>query len=75
MYRAVSRLSRGSRAWVYRGQRVVCRYVRVVWLRRIIGGDRDGSLLQGPDPISVAIVGQVLTRLAQPPGMPAQEDP
>ena len=44
-------------------------------LRRIIGGDRDASLLQGLDPVDTAIAGQVLTRLAQPPDTPAQEDP
>ena len=44
-------------------------------LRRIIGGDRDDSLLQGLDPIDTAITGQVLARLAQPPDTPAQEDP
>ena len=44
-------------------------------LRRIIGGDRDASLLEGLDPIDTAITGQVLARLAQPPDAPAQEDP
>ena len=44
-------------------------------LRRIIGGDRDDSLLEGLDPVDTAIAGQVLTRLAQPPDEPAQEDP
>jgi hypothetical protein len=44
-------------------------------LRRIISGDRDDSLLQGPDPVDTAIAGQVLARLAPPPDTPAQEDP
>ena len=44
-------------------------------LRRIIGGDRDASLLDGLDPVDTAITGQVLARLAQPPDTPAQEDP
>ena len=44
-------------------------------LRRIIGGDRDASLLQGLDPVDTAITGQVLARLAQSPDAPAQEDP
>jgi hypothetical protein len=44
-------------------------------LRRITGGDRDDSLLEGLDPVDTAITGQVLTRLAQPPDAPAQEDP
>ena len=44
-------------------------------LRRIIGGDRDASLLEGLDPVDTAITGQVLARLAQPPDTPAQEDP
>jgi hypothetical protein len=43
-------------------------------LRRIIGGDRDDSLLEGLDPVDTAIVGQVLARLAQPPETPAQEN-
>ena len=43
-------------------------------LRRIIGGDRDTSLLQGLDQIDTAITGQVLTRLAQPPDTPTQEN-
>ena len=44
-------------------------------LRRIIGGGRDASLLQGLDPVDTAITGQILSRLAQPPDTPAQEDP
>ena len=44
-------------------------------LRRIIGGDRDASLLQGLCPVDTAITGQVLARLAQPPDAPAQEAP
>ena len=44
-------------------------------LRRIIGGDRDASLLEGLDPVDTAITGQVLARLAPPPDAPAQEDP
>jgi tetratricopeptide (TPR) repeat protein len=44
-------------------------------LRRIIGGDRDSSLLQGLDPVDTAIADQVLARLAQPPDTPPQEDP
>jgi len=44
-------------------------------LRRIIGGDRDASLLDGLDPVDTGIAGQVLARLAQPPEAPAQEDP
>jgi hypothetical protein len=44
-------------------------------LRRIIGGDRDGSLPQSLDPIGTVITGRILTRLAQPPNGPAQEDP
>jgi tetratricopeptide (TPR) repeat protein len=44
-------------------------------LRRIIGGDRDASLLRGLDPADTAIASQVLARLAQPPDAPAQEDP
>jgi len=43
-------------------------------LRRVLGGDRDASLLDGLDSVDTAIAGQVLTRLAQPPGTPAQED-
>ena len=43
-------------------------------LRRIISGERDASLLEGLDPTDTAIVGQVLTGLAQPPDAPAQED-
>jgi tetratricopeptide (TPR) repeat protein len=46
----------------------------VTVLRRIISGDRGDSLLEGLDPIDTAIAGQVLTRLAQPPDAPAQED-
>ncbi len=42
-------------------------------LRRIIGGDRGDSLLDGLDPTDTAITGQVLTRLAchrtRPPGI------
>jgi hypothetical protein len=44
-------------------------------LRRIIGGDRDDSLLEGLDPVGTAMADQVLTRLAQPQDAPAQEDP
>ena len=44
-------------------------------LRRIIGGDRDASLLPGLDPVGTAITGQVLAQLAQPPDAPAHEDP
>jgi hypothetical protein len=44
-------------------------------LRRIIGGDRDATLLDGLDPVDIAIAGQVLARLTQPPDTPAQEDP
>jgi hypothetical protein len=44
-------------------------------LRRIIGGERDGSLLQGLDRVDTEITGQVLARLAPPPDAPAQEDP
>jgi len=44
-------------------------------LRRIISGDRDGSLLEGLNPTGTYIADQVLTRLAQPPDTPAQEDP
>ena len=40
-------------------------------LRRITGGERDASLLDGLDPVDTAITGQVLARLAAP----AQEDP
>jgi tetratricopeptide (TPR) repeat protein len=46
----------------------------VAVLRRIIGGDRDASLLQGLNPTDTEIVSQVLARLAQPPDAPAQED-
>jgi tetratricopeptide (TPR) repeat protein len=46
-----------------------------VVLRRIIGGDRAGSLLNGLDPVDTAIAGQVLTKLAQPPDAPAPEQP
>jgi hypothetical protein len=44
-------------------------------LRRITGGDRDASLLEGLDPVDTAITSQVLARLALPPDTPAQEDP
>ena len=44
-------------------------------LRRIIGGDRDASLLPGLNPVGTAVTGQVLAQLAQPPDAPAQEDP
>lgn len=44
-------------------------------VRRIIGGDRDSSLLDGLDPIDTAITSQVLTRLAQPTDTPTQEQP
>ena len=44
-------------------------------LRRIIGGDRDASLLPGLDPVGTAVTGQVLAQLAQPPDAPAHEDP
>jgi hypothetical protein len=44
-------------------------------LRRIIGGDRDDSLLQGLDQVDTAITDQIPTRLAQPPGTSAQENP
>ena len=46
----------------------------VAVLRRIIGGNRDASLLQGLNPTDTEIVSQVLARLAQPPDAPAQED-
>ena len=42
-------------------------------LRRIIGGDRDASLLPGLDPVRTAVTGQVLAQLAQPPDAPAHE--
>ena len=35
-------------------------------IRRIVGGDRDGRVLQDLDPIGTAVVGQIMTRLAQP---------
>ena len=44
-------------------------------LRRIIGGERADSLLEGLDLIDAVIAGQVLARLAQPPNAPAQEEP
>jgi tetratricopeptide (TPR) repeat protein len=44
-------------------------------LRRIIDGDRDGSLLDGLDPVDAAIASQVLTRLAQLPDTRAEERP
>jgi tetratricopeptide (TPR) repeat protein len=47
----------------------------VTVLRRIIGGGRDASLLEGLDPTDAAIAGQILAWLAQRPDTPAQEDP
>jgi hypothetical protein len=47
----------------------------VAVLRRIIGGERGDSLLDGLDAIDTAVAGQVLTRLARPPGAPAQQGP
>jgi hypothetical protein len=44
-------------------------------LRRIIGGERDASMLGGLDLVDTAITSQVLARLAQPPDAPAQEEP
>jgi hypothetical protein len=46
----------------------------VTVLRRIIGGDRDASLLQGLDSVGTEIAGCVLARLAQPSDTPTQED-
>ena len=46
----------------------------VAVLRRIIGGDRNDTLLEGLDPVDTAIATQVLSRLSAPTA-PAQEQP